>query len=238
MNSSCCSEEKEDVFAIILAAGKGVRFEGSEYPKQFTRILGKPLFIHCLETYFSMKEVKNIYLVINEEFKKLFNRVLSEYQYTERVIIIPGGIDRQHSVTQALDRISINGVVVVQNGVSPVTSSTLIRKCIQVAKEKGAVTAFVNPFHTVFEKEGEELDKVLERKSLGYTCDPQVYRISIIKEAIAYAKHHGLKDRPTVDLVRRLGLPVYLVESDPSNIKVTINADISAIEHILKNTQS
>ena len=50
--------------AIIVAAGSGTRF-GSEIPKQFLEINGKPLLIHTLEKFEQCDSIDAIILVLS-----------------------------------------------------------------------------------------------------------------------------------------------------------------------------
>ena len=49
--------------AIIVASGSGTRF-GSETPKQFLEILGKPLVVHTLERFEYCPAIDAIVLVL------------------------------------------------------------------------------------------------------------------------------------------------------------------------------
>jgi 2-C-methyl-D-erythritol 4-phosphate cytidylyltransferase len=231
MMEKCGSAEK--VTAIILTGGNGTRLSQAKVPKQFIEIAKKPVFIHCLELFDSITEVDEICLVINEKFKELYDRCLRESKFQKIKDVVDGGTLRQDSVRNGLEAITHHGLVVFQNGVNPTTPADLIRKCINSAVENGAVTAYIRPFHTVFIRERDRLEAVLDRGGIGYTCDPQVYSVDVIRKALAYAETEATKDIPTVELVRRIGHPVALVESDSRNIKLTTEMDLNVIEHIL-----
>jgi len=237
MNKISRSQKRDYISAIILAAGDGTRFSNLKYPKQFARVLGKPLFIHCLETYMSINEIQRIHLVINPKFKKMFATLLDKYGYLTKVNQILGGVDRQHSITMALDQIAEKGLVVIQNSVSVITTPILISKCIEAARNKDVATAYVPAFHTVFNHSNGRLVESYERQSLGYTCDPLVYRVSVIKKAIRFAERQGLRNRPTLELIQGIGKSIHLIKSDPLNVKVTTKADLEYVREIIKRNR-
>ncbi|MFH1645776.1 MAG: 2-C-methyl-D-erythritol 4-phosphate cytidylyltransferase [Candidatus Omnitrophota bacterium] len=127
-----------------------------------------------------------------------------------------------------------NGVVVIQNGDSPITPSDLINRCINAAIKKKAATAYIPAFFTTFETDKNFLKKVFDRKKTGYTCDPQAYEIKILKKALSFAMKNNIKDKPTVELVRAVGQSVFLVESDTANVKITTEQDLKRAEFVLK----
>ena len=220
------------VTAVLLTGGEGRRFKDAGLPKQFTEIRGKPLFIYSIETYESIAEVDEICLVINNDYKHIYDNLLRRYSFNKLGLLVKGGLFRQQSVRNALELITHDGLVVIQNGVNPMTPAHLIQGCIGEAYITGAATAYVPASHTVFEMNDQAVQQVLDRNLLGYTCDPQVYRVDVIKKALLQSKDED-KDIPTVDLVKRIGHPVGIVRSDETNIKLTTNEDLSIIRNLI-----
>ena len=62
--------------AIILSAGIGSRMK-NDLPKQFIEIDNKPIFIYTLEKF--INQVDKIILVINTDFKDLYNYYLDKF---------------------------------------------------------------------------------------------------------------------------------------------------------------
>lgn len=221
------------VSAIILTGGEGVRLQRMGIPKQFIEVAGKPLFVHCMETYESIKEIDEIVLVINEKCAQRYDEIIQKHRFNKLRAIASGGKFRHDSIQNGLACVKHSGVVVIQNGVNPATPADLVQKCIEAAFESGAATAYVPAFHTVFVGAGTEVETVLERKRLGYTCDPQAFRVDVIREALDSAAQGTQGDLAAVDLVRRLGRIVKMVISDERNIKVSTAIDLFVVEHIL-----
>jgi 2-C-methyl-D-erythritol 4-phosphate cytidylyltransferase len=230
--------KKKNIYAVILTGGSGRRFTNSSefsLPKQFYKLLNKPLFIHSIEKYVKLKTINSVYLVINPEHEKLYDKILKKYNLFYKISKVYGGVTRLKSIINALDAIDSPGIVVLQNGSFPATSPDLIKKCIKLALSNKAVSAYMPPFYTTFEIGENRIKTPLDRKKLGFTCDPQVFEINTIKKALAYAVKHKIYDNtPTVELVTKINQPVFLVKSSHENMKVTIEADIKALEFILK----
>ena len=61
--------------AIIAAAGSGKRF-GSDTPKQFLKINGKPVLVHTLEKFENCDAIGEIILVLPADEIESFSRIL------------------------------------------------------------------------------------------------------------------------------------------------------------------
>ncbi|MDP1853785.1 MAG: IspD/TarI family cytidylyltransferase [Candidatus Omnitrophota bacterium] len=221
--------------AIILTGGSGSRIKELESPKQFYELLGKAVFIHTIEIYENIEEIDDIYLVINQNYAQKYNEILERYSFKKLRKLVPGGLTRQDSVENGVMAIDKADIVVIQDGASPTTPPELIKNCINAAKKYGACTAYLAARHTVVSMINNEIETVLERDSLAYTCAPQAYKFEIIVKALEYAKENTLTNRPIVDLVKRIGSKVALVPSIYENIKITTYENLPAVEQVLKN---
>jgi 2-C-methyl-D-erythritol 4-phosphate cytidylyltransferase len=62
---------------------------------------------------------------------------------------------------------------------------------------------------------------------------PQVFRVEILREALAKAAAEGLSGTDDAQLVEALGVAVHVVEGDPDNVKLTYAEDFAAAERRL-----
>ncbi|MCK5580782.1 MAG: 2-C-methyl-D-erythritol 4-phosphate cytidylyltransferase [Candidatus Omnitrophica bacterium] len=221
------------IVAIILAGGRGTRI-GTEVPKQFLKVVGKSMIIHCLELYDKIKEVDEIYLSVNERFQKKCQALLGKHKIKKLIKVVPGGKVRQDTIRNAFHEITGADRIVIQNAVSPTVSEILVGKCIKASKRNNVVTAYLPAFHTVFERYPSRIKKVLKRKSLGYACDPQVFQTRVLEDIFKKVRKGLSGDIPMLESTMRLGHKVHLVESEPENIKTTFWHDVSAIESVLR----
>ena len=186
-----------------------------------------------MNIYETLEEVDEIILVINEDFAELYAKILQQYHFKKLSFLVFGGKFRHVSLRNGLAKVKHNGLVIIHNGVNPTTPMSLIRQCIHTAFEYGAVSAYVPAFHTVFESDNGQIDAVLERKRLGYACDPQVFQISVLQDALSLDLQVAQNDIPIIDLVRKLGHNIKLVLSDEANLKVSTEIDLFTTEIIL-----
>lgn len=235
MKEKIKTEIKRKVVAVILTGGEGKRFATSakvNLPKQFFQVHEKPLFIHCILKYSKIKEIDDIFLVINSKWRKEYEHELKKHNINN-VMLVNGGQTRLLSIISAMNEIKENPIIILHNGVNPSTSLKLIKKCIKTAYLKKAVTAYIPSFFTnILINQNEVLDTI-ERKKIGYTTDPQVYLFNVLKAGVDLALKNGLTDKPTVQLVKNTGQRVYIVKSDEENVKVTLKHDIKVVEAVL-----
>ena len=87
--------------AIIVAAGSGTRF-GSEKPKQFLEIAGKPLIFHTLERFENCPAIDEIILVLPKGEIENFQTLAENQNLKKLKKIIAGGQTRAESVFNGL----------------------------------------------------------------------------------------------------------------------------------------
>ena len=121
--------------AIIVAAGSGTRF-GTETPKQFLEILGKPLLIHTLERFENCAAIDEIILgFICEEIEN-FQKSLEKFHLKKLTKMVAGGKTRAASVFNGLNAIDRQTaeIVAVHDGARPLVSVEEITRTIEKAK--------------------------------------------------------------------------------------------------------
>ena len=78
--------------AIVLAGGVGKRV-GARIPKQFIEVLGKPIFVYCLEAFERNPLVDEIVLVCVESFTETARKYCQQFGISKVHRIVPGGAD-------------------------------------------------------------------------------------------------------------------------------------------------
>ena len=99
---------KEEITAIVLAAGQGRRMN-STVQKQFLLLQDKPVLYYSLQC-FQNSDVDRIVLVTGEtEIEYCRSEIVEKYNIDKVTDIIAGGRERYDSVEQGLNCISDNG---------------------------------------------------------------------------------------------------------------------------------
>lgn len=221
--------------AIIAAGGIGKRF-GSDTPKQFLEISGKPVIVHTLEKIENCAEVDEIILVLSADEIEIFSQTAEKYNLKKLKKTVAGGKTRAESVWNALKNIDAENceIVAVHDGVRPFVSGEEITRTINKAKEKGAACLVAPVTDTIKRIEGEKIVETIDRSTLKRALTPQCFQFEIIKTAFENA---DLSETATDEcfLVERAGFDISFVEGSSRNIKITHKEDLALAEFLLNN---
>ncbi|MBD0333683.1 MAG: 2-C-methyl-D-erythritol 4-phosphate cytidylyltransferase, partial [Chitinophagaceae bacterium] len=83
-------------YAIIVAAGSGQRM-GTEIPKQFLLLKGKPLLQHTIQSFLYSYRDMNIILVLSQPYISQGQEIITKIDAEEKVQITAGGDTRFQS---------------------------------------------------------------------------------------------------------------------------------------------
>jgi len=214
-----------DVFVIIVAAGAGVRF-GS--PKPFAVVKGKRILDYCLETFNSHPGIFEMVLVLRETSKK--DLFLDRYEKLKAVAT--GGERRQDSVFSGFQQISPaeKDIVLIHDAARPLVKAPLIDLVIKKTMAKGAAIPALPVSDTIKKIDGGRVSRTINRKGLYRIQTPQGFSGGILRRAF----NGNLEDHGTYTdeaaLVEKMGLDVFIVPGDPSNLKITFPEDIKIAE--------
>lgn len=209
-------------YALIVAGGKGLRM-GTELPKQFLPIGGKPVLMRTLEAFYTYNPEMQIILVLPRSQQKYWAELCGEYHFSLPHIIADGGETRFHSVKNGLAFVTSPGLVGVHDGVRPFVSQEVIARCYALAAEKKAVIPVVDVVETVRHLEGEGSTTV-SRDDYKLVQTPQVFDATLLKEA--YEQPYTSHFTDDASVVEAMGTPVFLTPGNRENIKITTPFDL------------
>ena len=137
-------------YIIIVAGGKGLRM-GSDIPKQFLAVGGKPVLMRTLERFREYSPTLKIILVLPKAQQDYWRQLCADYHFNVEYQLADGGETRFHSVQHGLALIpdEAEGVVGVHDGVRPFPSIDVIRRCYDTAREKKAVIPVIPVVETI-----------------------------------------------------------------------------------------
>ena len=215
--------------AIIVAAGTGSRF-GSETPKQFLTLAGKPIVVHTIERFAAAPSVDAIVAVVPTHYVT----ELGGLDVSKPIRVVSGGRTRAESVANGLNSVE-NGmeIVAVHDGARPFVSIEEIEKTIAKARETGAACLVGEVTDTIKTIRGDQITGTLDRTKLRRALTPQIFKVEVLRRAFEAA---DLDDTVTDEcfLVENLGHPIAFVEGSSRNIKITHPEDIALAEAIAK----
>ncbi len=215
--------------AVILAGGRGERMGGE---KQFLDLAGKPLVLWSVETFLASGLFDETVLVLSPE------RIKSEGgRFAAMGLkLAPAGATRMESLRNGLSAVSPGAALIaVHDGARPLVSAALIKRCLAAAAESGAAVPGVPVKDTIkrADAKGEFAAATLPRSELTAVQTPQCYRRAALAALLEAADGGDYTDES--QLLERAGLPVRLVKSDHSNIKVTTPEDLLIAEALMKS---
>jgi len=228
-------------YRIIVAGGKGLRM-GSDIPKQFLPIGGKPVLMRTLERFREYSDDIQIILVLPEAQQEYWHQLCDEYHFDVEYTLANGGQTRFHSVQNGLAKVpdDAQGVVGVHDGVRPFPSIEVIKNCYETARTAKAVIPVIPVVETVrqlIDSDSQlsilnsQLSKTVPRDQYRLVQTPQTFDIQLLKSANRQPYNDGFTDDASV--VEAFGHKITLVEGNRENIKITTPYDLKIAEVLI-----
>ena len=216
------------VWAVLAAAGRGERL-GSDRPKAFARLGGRPLLAESLERLEESGWIDAIVIAAPPDWEEPSILVAEEIAATKVSSAVTGGESRSESVRLALEEVPAEAaVVLVHDAARPLLSDEVIERVLAPLSEgwDGVVPA-VPLADTVKRIEGERVVETLPRDDLVAVQTPQAFLADTLRRAVA-----GDVSTATdcASLVELQGGRVKVVEGDPRLLKVTDADDLALVE--------
>ena len=215
-------------YIIIVAGGKGLRM-GTDIPKQFLPIGGKPVLMRTIERFGEYSADLQIILVLPKAQQAYWKELCQKHNFTVIYQLADGGETRFHSVQYGLAMIpdDAEGVVGVHDGVRPFPSIEVIRRCYDTARTAKAVIPVIPVVETLRHiSEGTK-----PRGDYRLVQTPQCFDIQLLKAANQQAYNDGFTDDASV--VEAFGFDITLVEGNRENIKITTPYDMKIAEVLI-----
>jgi 2-C-methyl-D-erythritol 4-phosphate cytidylyltransferase len=224
------------IAAIIVAAGKGVRMQGS-LRKQYLPLAGLPILAHTLTVWGNCESVGRIYLVIpRDDFDLCRERILDRITLAAKVTLVAGGVRRQESVYRGLQQLDPGcRIVVIHDGVRPFVQPDQIAACIRGAQKFGACILGIPAYDTLKQVDAAgNIVRTTARQAVWLAQTPQAFRCDLIKQAHDRARLDGYQGTDDASLVERMGVPVRIIRGSRSNLKITTKEDLEIARALLE----
>jgi 2-C-methyl-D-erythritol 4-phosphate cytidylyltransferase len=216
--------------AILLAAGSSRRMDGSVHDKILAPLAGKPVFAYSASAFYRSL-VADFFVVTYRDQRQMVE--LSAYAPTP-TLFVPGGAERQDSVTAALAELPDDvRYVFIHDCARPLIQPEQLVALHKIVRRENAVVLAHRLTDTVKEHRGEGHLRTLDRHRLWAMETPQVFSRELICRAYARAatlQKHLTDDAAAVELLKH---PVALLENAHPNPKLTTPADLSYLEFLL-----
>jgi 2-C-methyl-D-erythritol 4-phosphate cytidylyltransferase len=224
--------------AIVLAAGDSRRM-GGDTAKTYLPIGGRPLVLRTLDRMFSAVSVDEVVLVVaGDRITQCESMLRADPVLRDRRWILQaGGVTRQQSAKCGLERVeSAAEIVIIHDGARPFVSAGLIDRCVEVAAERDAVVVGLPVRDTIkVVSEDHWIQTTPERSSLWEIQTPQVFKRELIVAAHQRAERESAQVTDDAMVVERLGIPVYVLEGEQTNFKITVPDDVWLAEALIRD---
>lgn len=218
--------------AVILAGGSGTRF-GADVPKQFLEIDGRMLIEYAVDAFQENPHIDEIAIVCWEDFLPLVEATFRKERYSKVKRFLTGGTERYHSSLAAIEAYGDDDYLLFHDAVRPLVSQRIINDCVEALGRYDAVNVGVKAVDTIFEIDSAAcIVNVPKRLALRKGQSPQGFKRSVIRRAyqIALADPDFVTTDDCGVVVKYMpDVPVFVVEGEPVNIKVTYPQDIDLL---------
>lgn len=212
---------------IVPAAGSGSRF-GSHTPKQFLPLAGAAVIEHALAPFLADPGCHGIIVALDAASSGCFAdlRVATD----PRVRQVAGGARRCDSVRNALAEITGEDSqwVLVHDAARPCIAREDIARLLQEVADDPVGGLLATPLADTVKRAdaGQRVAETPPRAGLWRALTPQMFRLGMLRTALAAAQAGGREPTDESQAIEWLGFAPRLVAGDPGNIKLTTAADL------------
>ena len=208
--------------ALLVAAGSGERL-GAAVPKAFVPVAGRPMLEWSLDAL-RAAGVAEVVVALPDGFAA-----------PAGCVGVRGGATRSESVRAALAAAAGSGPVIVHDAARPLVEPSLFARVLEALASADCAIAAARVTDTI--KEADESLAVvatLDRSRLWAIQTPQAFRRSALQAALDVDAAVLALATDDAWLVERAGGTVRVVESSPSNFKITTPHDLRLADMILR----
>lgn len=221
--------EKKKCTAVVLAAGRGKRM-GTKIQKQYLLLADKPVLYYSLKAFQDAELIDDIYLVTgcgDEQYCR--EQIVEKYGIRKVSHILCGGMERYHSVWNALKEMGEEGYVFIHDGARPFIDENMIYRAYSEVEKSGACVVGMPVKDTIKIADCDQMIAATpERSKVWMVQTPQVFETALVKRAYAQLMESGESNVTDDAMVveQMSGHPVKLVEGSYKNIKITTPEDL------------
>jgi 2-C-methyl-D-erythritol 4-phosphate cytidylyltransferase len=219
------------VWAVLVAAGRGERL-GSDRPKAFVGLAGRPLLAESLERLERSEWVEAIVVVTAEGWEEPSILLAEELGAGKVRAAVTGGATRADSVRAGVREVPEDAaVLLVHDAARPLLGDDVIERVVTGLGDgwDGAVPGLPLA-DTIKRVDGERVVETADRSNLYAAQTPQAFVADALRRAFA-RESTAMSD--CAAFVEALGGRVRVVEGDPRLLKVTTRGDLELVEALL-----
>jgi len=248
-------DSDQRIYVVVAAAGASSRF--GDRDKLNEDLGGRPVLRRSVELFNTRDDVAGVVVAGPHDGFDAFALRHGDWVSLLGATLCKGGKEhRWQTVAAALEHVPDDAThIAVHDAARPAASQQLIDRLFAAARTAGAVVPGL-PVNDTLKRVGlaaeslaepDPLDAILggagkpdtdarqvietvPRGDLVRTQTPQVFTADVLRRAYAQTQLDSTDD---AQLVERLGEPVYIVDGDELNVKITTPRDLELVRNIL-----
>lgn len=220
--------------AVIVAAGSASRMEGID--KALALLSGEPVIVQTVKAFQNCPAIEEIVIVTRQDLLEKIADLAAPYAKVKAVVV--GGADRVQSVLCGLQALSEKvELAAIHDGARPLITPELIVKTVSAADFHGAAAPAIAVKDTIKNVQNHWVCGTPDRSSLRAVQTPQVFCLPDLLTALTQAIKDGAAITDDCSALERMGIPVYLVDGQESNIKITTPMDLKVAQMLWEERQ-
>ena len=234
--------EKRNI-AVVLAGGVGKRL-GMTTPKQFFKVAGKMVIEHTVDVFERNAHIHEIAIVSNAMLIADIENIVLKNGWTKVKRILKGGNERYESSLSAIKAYENEPVnLIFHDAVRPLVSQRILNDVVDALQSYSAIDVAMPSADTIIEVEGDFISHIPDRSRLRRGQTPQAFALEVIKEAYEKALlDPNFKTTDDCGVVKKYlpQTPIYVVEGEESNMKLTYKEDTYMLDKLfqLRNNEA
>ncbi|MCI8586081.1 MAG: 2-C-methyl-D-erythritol 4-phosphate cytidylyltransferase [Lachnospiraceae bacterium] len=226
--------------ALILSGGMGARL-GTDVPKQYLKVAGRPIITYCIETLSLHEEIDGLQIVADDFWQKRIAEWLTDADCKKkfRGFSAPGE-NRQLSIFHGLRDIRSyaddRSYVFIHDAARPLLSRQQIRDCLRGAAGHDGLMPVLPMKDTVYRSlnGGRSVSELLDRSTVYAGQAPEVFLLGRYYEAnqkLLPDRIRGINGSTEPAILD--GMEIVMIPGDEGNFKITTKADLKRFERIM-----
>lgn len=227
-------------FAVILAAaGKSTRFGHPSARKPFVTLGMRAVWQHSHHAFSAVRDISQMIVVVSAEDYDWF--CTTNNPDALEIDVVTGGSTRADSVGRGIAAVRDAELIAVHDAARPLVTTDSIERVFAAARDSGAAILATPVTSTVKSVADGSITQTVPRDCLWLAQTPQVARREWFERA--YADRNGPAWQPSeptdeAQLLERCGYPVAVVDSPPTNFKITTQDDLVIARALVASADS
>ena len=222
--------------ALILSGGTGLRL-GSEIPKQYLEVGGRPVICYSIETLSLHREIDAIQIVADRRWQEF---ILEHVPKDKLRGFSPEGENRQMSILHGLEDIrkyaSDEDWVLVHDAARPMVRAEQIHDCLVAAFGHDGVIPVLPMKDTVYSsQDGKTISSLLDRSRIFAGQAPELFQLGVYYKAnIRLLPDQIKKINGSTEPAILAGCDMAMIPGEEENFKITTGEDLRRFRRLVE----